>query len=62
MKLKQGTKIATAVEIVKKHGLDRDVRHVAIDDIMATCGMTKAGSTTYYHNALNYIKNMLTQA
>lgn len=50
---KAGTKQAQAIDIVKALGTTE--KHVAIQEIMDRLTMSKAGATTYFHNAKHFI-------
>ena len=51
---KAGTKQALAIEIVQSMGVAK--KHDAISEIMAKLSMSKAGATTYFHNARHFIE------
>lgn len=51
---KASTKQANAITIVQNVGIDK--KHDAIAKIMADLGMSKAGATTYFHNARHFIE------
>lgn len=51
---KAGTKQAKAIEIVESMGVD--AKHEAIQAIMDKIGMSKAGATTYFHNARHFLE------
>jgi hypothetical protein len=56
---KEGTKQFKAYEIVQKLGtVDKSV---AIQAIMGELNMSKAGATTYFHNAKNYLASQTTK-
>jgi len=50
---KAGTKQAKAIDIVKVVGVDNKAG--AIEKIMSELSMSKAGATTYFHNAKNLL-------
>lgn len=52
---KPGTKQAKAIEIVEYLGVTN--KHDAIATIMDKLSMSKAGATTYFHNARHYLDN-----
>lgn len=56
---KAGTKQAKAYEIVQKLGTTD--KSVAIEAIMAELSMSKAGATTYFHNAKNFLASQTTK-
>ena len=52
---KASTKQANAITIVQNVGIDK--KHDAIAKIMTDLGMSKAGATTYFHNARRFIEH-----
>lgn len=50
---KAGTKQAKAIEIVRVLGVSAKTE--SIEKIMADLGMSKAGATTYFHNARHFL-------
>lgn len=56
---KAGTKQHKAYEIVQKLGTTD--KTVAIQAIMTELSMSKAGATTYFHNAKNYLASQTTK-
>lgn len=50
---KTGTKQAKAIDIVRVLGVSAKTE--SIDKIMAELGMSKAGATTYFHNARHFL-------
>lgn len=50
---KAGTKQAKAIEIVRVLGVS--AKNESIEKIMADLGMSKAGATTYFHNARHFL-------
>jgi hypothetical protein len=50
---KPGSKQALANQIVQRIGVSN--KHVAIETIMSEASMSKAGATTYFHNARHFL-------
>lgn len=51
---KAGTKQSLAIEIVQTMGVAK--KHDAISEIMQKLSMSKAGATTYFHNAKHFLE------